>query len=150
MRLASTPFTLAVVLWSVLSATVAVHNQSGRQPGARREPTLDARIAAANRARYEAAHDAGEWRNPRLVAFASGFELTSASNPKPKLVTLTELRRVLAELPITDWPYGRVVALSNSSLLEPDERWVRAMDLNFARARKIFEALGIEESLWPA
>jgi hypothetical protein len=150
MKLVSTPLTLVVFLWSLLASNVTVQSKSGQQHGAFREPTLDARIPVPDRARYEAVRDGREWRNPRLVAIASGFELTSASNPKPKLVTVKDLRRVLADLPITDWPYGRVVALSNSSIVEPDKRWIRAMDLNFVRARKILEALGAEESLWPA
>ena len=144
------PLTLAVFLWSLLAANVTVQSKSGQQQGALREPTLDARIPVPDRARYQAVRDGREWRNPFLVAVAIGFELTSASNPKPKLVTVKDLRRVLADLPITDWPYGRVVALSNSSILPVDERWIRAMDLNFARARTILEALGVEESLWPA
>jgi hypothetical protein len=150
MKLVSTPLALLVFLWSLLSSNVTVQSQSGQQDDARREPMLDARIPVPDRARYEAVRDGGEWRNPSLVAVASGFELTSASNPKPKLVTVKDLRRVLTDLPITDWPYGRVVKLSNSSILPADDRWVRAMDLNFAHARTILEALGVEESLWPA
>ena len=123
---------------------------SDQQQGGLREPLLDARIPFADRARYESVRDGGEWRNPRLIAIASGFELTSASNPKPKLVSVRDLRRVLADLPLTDWPYGRVVALSNSSIVEADTRWIREMDLNFARARTILAALGVDESLWPA
>lgn len=148
MKSVSTSLTLAVLLWSLLASNVTVQSKSGQQQGAL--PTLDARIPVPDRARYQAVRDGREWRNPFLVAVASGFELTSASNPKPKLVTVKDLRRVLADLPITDWPYGRVVALSNSSILPVDKRWIRAMDLNFARARTILEALGVEESLWPA
>jgi len=111
---------------------------------------VDARIPVPDRTRYRAVRDSRDWRNPYLYASATGFELTSISIPHPRFVAVKDLRRVLAELPITDWPYGRVAVLQSPSIVPSDKQWNRALNLNIARAGTILAALGVDEWGWPA
>lgn len=94
------------------------------------EPRLSARIPAADRARYKAVRVPRDWGNPYLLASATGFELKSASSPKPRAVSLKDLRRKLTDLPISDWPYGRVVVVQSPSIVPGDPAWVEAMKRN--------------------
>ncbi len=116
----------------------------------RSEPQLDTRILAPNRAQYRSIRDEREWRNPHLLASNRGFELRSLSAPKPRVVRLEDLRRVLCESPIGDWPYGRVVVLQSPSIVPADDEWIAAMERNIDGARKILKALGVDEWAWPA
>jgi hypothetical protein len=117
---------------------------------ARAEPVLDKRIRAANRSRYRAVRDEREWRNPHLLASGLGFELHSLSVPKPKQVALSELRRVLAGLPISDWPYGRVVVVQSPSIVPVDDESRAALQRNIDGALDVCKALGADWWGWPA
>ena len=113
-------------------------------------PRLSPKIPAADRTRYMAVRTSEEWKNPYLMATATGLELKSASSPKPRLVLVKNLQQALLDLPISDWPYGRVVVLQSPSIVPADAAWVEALDRNIEDARKILEALGVETWGWPA
>lgn len=113
-------------------------------------PQLNARIPPADRARYRAVRDPRDWRNPYLLASATGLELKSASSPKPRAVSLKDLRRELTDLPISDWPYGRVVVVQSPSIVPGDPAWSEAMKRNVDDALEILEALGADTWGWPS
>jgi len=73
---------------------------------------LDPRIPAANPAVYESVRDFKDWRNPILMVYSDRIRLmSSATDGGEKTVTLDQLRNSLIELPVSAWPYGRVVDL---------------------------------------
>lgn len=113
-------------------------------------PRLTVRIPPPDRARYKAVRDPRDWRNPYLLASATGFELTSASSPKPRAVSLKDLRRELTDLPISDWPYGRVVVVQSPSIVPGDAAWIEAMRRNVDGALEILKSLGADDWGWPA
>ena len=112
-------------------------------------PKLDVRIPRANPKQYEAVLDGRNWRNPWIDAVQDGFWLRSRSTPQKKFVTLADLRRVLTELPVSDWPYGRVVVIQSPSIVGSLEQW-RVIDANVDAARKIATALDAESWGWPS
>jgi len=91
----------------------------------RRPSDLDPRIPAANQSQYEHVGDA--WRNPFLLVVRDGVRMKSpAIEGGEKTVTLDQLRDSLRELPVSAWPYGRVVAWSESGLRsEGDNQLIR-------------------------
>src|SRR5688572_12177625 len=113
-------------------------------------PRLSPKIPPADRRRYMAVRSSEEWKNPYLMATATGFELKSASSPQPRVVLVKNLQQELADLPISDWPYGRVAVVQSPSIVPADAPCVKAMDRNIEEARKILKALGAEEWGWPA
>jgi hypothetical protein len=121
-----------------------------REQAAESKPWLNARIPPADRARYKAVRDSRDWRNPYLLASATGFELKSASSPKPRAVSLKDLRRELTDLPMSDWPYGRVVVVQSPSIVPSDPAWIEAMKRNVDDAVEILKVLGADAWAWPS
>jgi len=88
--------------------------------GHRRSSDLDPRIPAANQSQYE--RHTRDWRNPFLVVVRDGLELKSpAIEGGEKTITLDRLRDSLKELPVSAWPYGRVVGWSEISIRSGDD-----------------------------
>jgi len=86
----------------------------------RQSSGLDPRIRRANPDRYEAY--AKNWRNPFLVVVRDGLRLrSSAIEGGEKTITLDQLRDSLKELPVSAWPYGRVVGWQEISLRSGDD-----------------------------
>jgi hypothetical protein len=140
---------VAVGLVGLVSALVPGPGGLPHQVVAQPEARLNSRIPAADRARYIRVRDARDWRNPYLVASASGFEIKSISSPVPRLLPLKDLRRVLTGLPISDWPYGRVVVVQSPSIAPADSAWREAMTRNIEGAVDILKALGVDAWGWP-
>jgi hypothetical protein len=114
------------------------------------EPRLDARIGAPNPAQYRAVRNAREWRNPFLDVSNDGFRLRSISSPEPRFVALANLQRVLTELPLGDWPYGRVVVVQTPSIVPADDQWIAAMTRSMEAAKRILTVLDASWWAWPA
>ena len=119
-------------------------------PTVLRAQDLDPRIAAPRVETYRAIRDAREWQNPYLVVHAASIEVVASGIPNGRItVPVDELRAVLVRLPVSAWPYGRVVGLQNASIisgitdLDPIARNRRA-------AEEVLEALDITASWWPA
>ena len=90
--------------------------------GHRRSSDLDPRIPAANPSQYEHVGDAKNWRNPFLVVVRDGVRLkSSAIEAGEKTITLDQVRDTLKELPVSAWPYGRVVGYQESSIRSGDD-----------------------------
>jgi hypothetical protein len=109
------------------------------------EPRLDRRIPAPNPSEYQAIREQRDWRNPYLSVTKGGFNLRSLSTPEPRFVVLQDLRRVLTELPVSDWPYGRVVVVQLPSIglslemIQPDRKG----------AYEVLKALDADVWGWP-
>ena len=140
---------LLTVLFFALIASHAANGSIQTAPSNTAEagPKLDARIRRADPKQYEAMIWR-DWRNPWLDAANNGFWLHSRSMPQMKFVTLADLRRVLTELPVSDWPYGRVVVIQSPSIAGVED-WP-AINANLDAARKIATALNVESWGWPA
>jgi len=83
---------------------------------------LDPRILPANPRLYENVRDAKDWRNPFLVVLRDGVRLISPAIERgEETIRLDELRDTLRDLPVSAWPYGRVVGWSENSLGSGDD-----------------------------
>jgi hypothetical protein len=143
---------IALIALIGVVAVSSVNSQppTRQQPTALRvQPGLDSAIGAANPAQYRAVSGSRDWRNPWLDARDDGFRLKSRSSPKPRFVALSDLRRVLRELPVSDWPYGRVVVVQYPSIVPGDEKWIAAMRKNFSAAIELLAALDADWWGWP-
>ena len=76
--------------------------------------TLQA-IPAADSAQYEHIQDMKKWRNPYLIVRADGVALYDAADNAEILLKNDEVLAALGRLPAANWPYGRVVAATESS-----------------------------------
>jgi hypothetical protein len=80
---------------------------------------LDPRIGAAKPRMYQSIRDGQDWRNPYLVIRPEGVEVVTKGLPTGDTVAVGDLERTLIELPLSAWPYGRVVVLVISASKTP-------------------------------
>lgn len=113
------------------------------------EPRLDAGIPAPDRAQYRAIRDARDWRNPYLDVSNEGYRLKSASVPEGRFVARDDLRRALTELPVGDWPHGRVAVVQSPSIVPADKPWLAEMNRNVDAAIEVLKALDADWWAWP-
>ena len=109
--------------------------------GHRRSGDLDPRIPAADRSQYQ--HHTRDWRNPFLVVVRDGLELKStAIDGGEKTITLDQLRDTLKELPVSAWPYGRVVGYQETPIRSgDDDEMIRR---NWGMMLEILESMDID------
>src|SRR5579859_6385114 len=72
-------------------------------------------IPAADSAQYERVHDMKTWRNPYLIVRTDGVALFDTADSAEIILKPDELLPALAKLPASDWPYGRVVAATETN-----------------------------------
>lgn len=112
---------------------------------------LDPRIPAPSAAKYKNVHDVKHWVNPKFLIRSEGIEVTSRSievtrnnfGSGANVVPLADLAALLIKLPVTDWPYGRVVLAQEIGLrsLEPGED--SRISENHKAADRVFKALNV-------
>jgi hypothetical protein len=109
----------------------------------RQSSELDQRIPAANPKLYEHVRDAKEWRNPILVVYSDGIRLmSSAIDGGEKTVRLDQLKDSLKELPVSAWPYGRVVGWGENALRSGDDDQI--IRRNTERMQEILAAMDVD------
>ncbi len=103
---------------------------------------LDSRIPPPDPSNYE--HGFREdWQNPILTYRANGVEVTSkVAGLDNKLIPVSQLSRVLIELPVNAWPYGRVVSTGKPGLSAAFEE--PKITETEAEAEKVLKSLGVE------
>jgi hypothetical protein len=113
-------------------------------------PTEDrqglARVPPADARRYAAVRDFAEWRNPYIVVKPAGADVCISG--KCDLVPVSALGAKLESLPLSAWPYGKVVALQDVSIISGGEE--KALDKNHVDVDKTLRGLGIAIVPWPS
>lgn len=67
-------------------------------------------IPAADPAKYDHVQNTKNWRNPYLIVRADGVVLYDTADSAEIILKPEEVIGALAQLPPSNWPYGRVVA----------------------------------------
>jgi len=112
---------------------------------------LNSDIPAAVHAKYKNIQDAKDWLNPKILISADGIEVVSdAIRDGRRTIPSGELRDLLIRLPVTAWPYGRVVLAQDLGLRRGDRSDTRSIGRNHDAAEKILKALDIEVDWWPS
>lgn len=71
-------------------------------------------IPSADPAKYDQIHNTKNWRNPYLIVRADGVALYDTADSAEIILKPDEVIGALAELPPSNWPYGRVVAATET------------------------------------
>ena len=104
-----------------------------------------ARIAAANTTQY--CHPPLACSNPHILAFESGYLLTSfaGSTPRHEAVHPEELQEKLLALPMSAWPQGAKILISpNDDVMD----W-QSIQNNLGNAERTCRSLGLYVQLRP-
>jgi len=78
-------------------------------------------IPAANSAQYDHIRDMRTWRNPYLIVRTDGVALYDVADNAEIRLKPDELLPALAKLPASNWPYGRVVAATETNGRSSDQ-----------------------------
>jgi len=111
--------------------------------------TLRPEIKAADPAQYKAVRDPKDWQNPYLTVGPNGVEVRARGLESRTGVPPAALAGVLANLPVSAWTYGRVVAVSGPSITNSPEDQKRATDANMKALLEVLKALDVEANSWP-
>ena len=141
--------TNTIVAIVVLSTSAAGVLPVPRQESVPQTRQLDSRIGPAVPERYKPVRDAKDWANPYLVIRPDGIEVVKGLASGRKTVPAADLERTLIELPLTAWPYGKVVAVSESSLRNPDRSDDKPIAENLEAALAVLKTLGVTVERWP-
>ncbi len=72
-------------------------------------------IPSADPAKYEHIQNTKDWRNPYLIVRADGVALYDSADSAEIILKPEEVVGALAQLPRSNWPYGRVVAATETA-----------------------------------
>jgi len=111
------------VLTVTLAVLTACSAPQGPDPAAL-EASAAARILtipATSPEKYRAMVDKKGWRNPYLIIKTAGVALLDPDNHEERLLKPEDLTQALGDLPPTAWPYGRVVAVTESGVRAPGD-----------------------------
>ena len=127
----------------------AVGSLSGCFPSTQRstEEGLKAEIPSADYSKLKDVRDARDWHNPMVLILADAVEIRSLSLTGGRIrVGVGQLRQELIKLPVSAWPYGRIVLAQDPGLPQGDDAAVsRAHD----ETERILKALKVEADWWP-
>ncbi len=113
--------------------------------------SLDSRIAPPNPSKYKDIRDGKDWQNPYLVILPEGVEVTTRSpTVERRIVTCGELTEFLVSLPITSWPYGRVIAVSETGIRSSNGKDDQRITENKMKTEKILASLDVKVDWWPS
>ena len=78
-------------------------------------------IPSADPAKYDHIQNTKNWRNPYLIVRADGVVLYDTADSAEIVLKPEEVIGALAQLPRSNWPYGRVVAATEiAAASDPD------------------------------
>lgn len=72
-------------------------------------------IPSADPAKYDHIQNTKNWRNPYLIIRADGVALYDTADSAEIILKPEEVVGALAQLPHSNWPYGRVVAATETA-----------------------------------
>jgi len=99
----------------VLASSALIACSQKAAPQAPDPQTVLQAIPAADSAHYEHIRDMKTWRNPYLIVRTDGVALLDAADSAEIILKPDELLPALANLPASNWPYGRVVAATETN-----------------------------------
>jgi hypothetical protein len=120
------------------------------QTGSVQTTQLNPRIGPAAPQLYESIRDAKDWKNPYLVVRPDGIEVLAGGLPSGRtMVAVTDLQRTLVDLPLTAWPYGRVVAATEIGIRAADRSGQKRIADNLDKTLAILKNLKVTVYRWP-
>ena len=121
-----------------------------QEPKSNTTSQLNLKIPAPDPRKYRDIRDGNNWQNPFLMINRDGVSLVAraASTTEWKPVLLEELANTLVGLPLSAWPYGRVIGIMENPIRGAnDDELVKQ---NKAKTEKVLESLGLTINRWPS
>jgi hypothetical protein len=110
---------VAVVL---LGALVACSKPPQPNAAEKRQPTGLERIPLPDPTKYPPFSNMSGWKNPYLIVREDGIGFLDLSNREVHILTPEEIPAELVALPLSAWPYGRVVLVAQAVPKDPSDQ----------------------------
>ena len=111
---------------------------------------LNAAIGPPKLALCRSIRDARDWRNPILTVQDDGVLIRANGAGEPTHVAIKDVKGFLIGLPVSAWPYGRVVIQSDQHILPvPSDVYERNMSKTGQQVAIILKDLEIRAEFWP-
>lgn len=113
---------LPVILIAILLAALAACSK----PEASSAPSMTItagleRIPEPDSLKFPRMQDLAQWQNPQLVVREDGIGLIDLENREIHILKPEQVEAELVSLPLSAWPYGRAVLLSQASVPDASE-----------------------------
>jgi hypothetical protein len=110
-----------------------------------------AKIPPPNRDKYSFIRDGKDFLNPWLVVRHDGIEIIAQGMPSssPRIIPVDRVKEVLIALPVSAWPYGRVVAASVVGI-GTSSRSDELMRQNLKAMERVLKELDVTVDWWPS
>jgi hypothetical protein len=105
----------------VLSTAILFACSQQQTPSTPPPETILQAIPAASSTQYDQVRDMKTWRNPYLIVRTDGVVLYDVADNAEIRLRPDELLPALAKLPASNWPYGRVVAATETNSRNSDQ-----------------------------
>jgi len=115
------PLTLSTLLLLLLIACSKPPDAASSAPAEPAKETGLERIPAPDNFKMPSARDLSGWKNPYLVVRDDGIGLVDLENHEIKILKPEEIPAELVSLPISAWPYGRIVLVTQAAPRNPTE-----------------------------
>ena len=121
-------------------------------PAERQSPIgLDPRVPPADPAKYRDILAASDWKNPSVTILPDAIMVSSfVLEHGQRIIPVSELRQLLVSLPVSAWPYGRVVLASDAGIRRADGGDEEKIRTNHDQVNEILRRLRIEVDWWPS
>ena len=112
-----------IALLGMLTLLAACSSSARSSQGGQINPVLRLRaLPAADSQKFLSVRNMRDWKNPYLIVRVDGIGLLDMVNNEQRILKPDEVVDVLAQLPSSAWPYGRVVAVAEDAASSDDER----------------------------
>ena len=135
---------IAIIVLSLAATAITASMQESSV-----QARLDPRIKPAVTERYKAIRNASKWENPYLMVGPDSIVVRARGLAGLKIVPADALEQTLLELPVTSWPYGKVVAVQENGD-RADKSDDKPIADNIAAARATLKKLGVTFDKWPS
>lgn len=105
-----------------LSLGLAACSSQRSAPKTADSTTLLQRIPASDPSKQCQPRASRGWPNPFLVIREDGIGLVDRSNNEERILKTSEVLDALAQLPLSAWPCGRVIAVQDQGLASEPQR----------------------------
>lgn len=112
--------------------------------------TLDSKIKAGQTEQITRVRRSEDWKNPFIVIYDSEVMLTWSHPRKSKSIKIEKLAEELSAIPISAWPYGRIVAVQECGIGSGEQQAKQNRKHAWEHIKAVFRELNIVMNPWPS
>jgi hypothetical protein len=105
------------------------------------------RIPKPDPMKFHSVRDAKEWKNPYLIVRPDGIAIIGRT-PSGQAISVESVHAELERLPKAAWPYGLIVAVQDTSILDSQDD-MKSVDAQRTKLLMLLKEMGVAVDRWP-